>query len=48
MADDGNKTSGSNPAAWILLTAAAIALGAGAAYLWKWQQGLRGIASRAA
>ena len=38
--DHGNKPPGNNP--WVLLTAAAIALGAGAAYLFQWTKGLRG------
>ena len=29
--------------AWLLLSAALIALAAGGAYLWRWQQGARGV-----
>ncbi|HES58639.1 MAG TPA: hypothetical protein ENO21_04335 [Firmicutes bacterium] len=28
---------------WLLVVAAVLAVAAGAAYLWKWQQGLRGV-----
>lgn len=40
--DSNNSAAGRGGKVWLLVLAALIAVAAGAAYLWKWQQGLRG------